>query len=96
MTLPGKDHDRQTASPPPGVAEPKAGSEQPDLPARTTRAEAALAAAQNMANSIEQFLLLYAAVSAMEMNTALAAIKAARAVLYLAQTVLSFLLKKQH
>ena len=96
MDVPGKDHDRQTASPPPGMDQSESSSSQPDLNPRTSRAEAALAAAQNVANVVEQFLLLYAVVSAAETDTALAAIKAARAVLYLAQTVLCFLRKNQH
>ncbi len=96
MSLSGKDHDRQAADPSPSDGQSPATPAEAGRQRRKARVEAALATAQNMANSAEHVLLLYAAVSATETDTALAAVKAARAVLYLAQIVLRSLQKKQH
>jgi hypothetical protein len=63
---------------------------------REPRWTVALATAQDMVNSAEQFLLLYAMASAPESNTTLAAVKTARAVLFLAQAVLRSVQKNQH
>lgn len=96
MTLSGKDHERQAADRPPG------GEDQPSAPTpsgaerRKSRIEEALATAQDMAKSAEQVILLCTTVSDMETNMALAAVKVARAMLYLAQIVLRSLLKNQH
>lgn len=95
MNLSGNNHDRQAADTPPPSGKPAATPAGTGQQRQKTRVEATLATAQHLANSAEQILLLYTAASATETNTALAAVKAARAVLYLAQMVLRSLEKNQ-
>lgn len=69
--------------------------EQPRLDGKKSLIDTVLKTAQALVNTVEQFLLLYSMVASMETNTALVAVKAARAVLYLAQTALRVIQNKQ-
>jgi hypothetical protein len=90
----GNDHDGQTADDPADNGRPRRQDPAEAGPAPWhDRLLEALATAHDLADSVEHALVVYSAVSAVETDTALAAVHTTRAVLYLTQLALLSLQK---